>query len=274
VTNLLRLSLPALAIAAMATGSLHAQQMQPTNGRQFPLNQYSPPGMVAEWARQAGKIHPHYFQPVKLFLPSDGRVTFYDHRPDRPVELEAPAQAALLVGRLYRFKIDNMPEFPGVEFYPSLELIDRLHPPVDKVDQFPIEFEISQEEFEFVIAGRLITKVIYLEQPQRVPRTHLEQPRKTTTVPAAQNALAEADDRGRPMAIIRLGGRTPDVNGMDPQFFGPGGPVQLSARPETVGVTSSARVSAQQANLQATAERNRQTMLKSSTVSLGTRTNP
>lgn len=53
-------------LAAGWTGALSAQQMAPVNGRQFPLNQYSPPGMVAEWARQAGKVHPHYFQPVKV----------------------------------------------------------------------------------------------------------------------------------------------------------------------------------------------------------------
>lgn len=175
----------------------------------------------------AGRANPGYFQPVKVFLPSEGRVTFYDQRPDQPVEVEAPAQAAMLLGRLYRFKIDNMPEFPGVEFYPSIELLDRLHPPLDKIDEFPVEFELTQEEFEWAAEGRLITKVVYLEQPQRVGVTRLETPRKTEELLPVQNAIAEADDRGRPMAIVRLGGRTPDERGMDPQFFGPGGPVKL-----------------------------------------------
>lgn len=230
--SVIRQSLMALAIIAAAAGTLSAQPLRSVNRLQSPLNQYAPPGVVAEWLRQAGRADVNYFQPVKVFLPGEGRVTFYDHVPNRPVELEAPAQAALLVGRLYRFKIDNMPVFPGVEFYPSLELIDRLHPPADKVDEFPIEFEFSQEEFEFAAEGRLITKIVYLEQPQRVPLTQVLEPRKTVTLMPTQNALAEADDRGRPMAIIRLGGRTPDAHGMDQQFFGPGGPVKLTARPE------------------------------------------
>jgi hypothetical protein len=33
------------------------------------------------------------------------------------------------------------------------------------------------------------------------------------------------------MAIVRLGGRTPDVRGMDRQFFGPGAPVRLTGAP-------------------------------------------
>jgi hypothetical protein len=219
-------------LVAVSAGTLSAQQMLPTDGKQFPLNQYAPPGMVAEWVRQAGRVDVNYFQPVKVFLPSEGRVTFYDQRPDRPVELDAPAQASLLVGRLYRFKVDNLPEFPGVEFYPSLELIDRLHPPPDKVDEFPIEFELSLDEFESAVEGRLITKVIYLEQPQRIPLTQVNQPRKTVTLLPAQNAIAEADSLGRPMAIIRLGGRTPDAHGMDANFFGPGGPVKIKAPAE------------------------------------------
>ncbi len=222
-------------LLAMA-GVLPAQQTNAVNGRQFPLNQYAPPGTVAEWVNQAGRASPPYFQPVKVFLPTEGKVTFYDHRPERPIELAAPAQAALLVGKLYRFKVDSLPEFPGMEFYPSIELIDRLHPPADKVDDFPVEFELAYEEFEWAAAGRLVTKVIYLEQPQRVPLVQLNEPRKTSTLLAAQNALAEADDLGRPMAIVRLGGRTPDGNGMDPQFFGPGGPVKVSARSDAATV--------------------------------------
>jgi hypothetical protein len=31
----------------LSAGTLSAQQLNPVNGRQFPLNQYSPPGMVA-----------------------------------------------------------------------------------------------------------------------------------------------------------------------------------------------------------------------------------
>jgi hypothetical protein len=217
----------------LSAAAASAQQTDPVNGRQFPLNQYSPPGMVADWMHKAGRPQPPYFQPVKVSLPSQGRVTFYDQRPDRPVELESPAQVALLVGRLYRFRIDNMPELPGVEFYPTIEVIDRLHPPAGKADAFPVEFGLSQEEFAWAAEGRLVTKVVYLEQPQRVPLMQLDEPHRTITLPPSKNALAEADDLGRPMAIVRLGGRTPDAHGMDPQFFGPGGPVKLSALPET-----------------------------------------
>lgn len=211
-----------------ATGTSSAQQTYPVNGMQFPLNQYQPPGTTIEWMKVAGRICTDYMQPVKVYLPGEGQVTFYDHHPNRPIPLAAPAQAALAVGRIYRFKVDQIPEYPGVEFYPSIELIDRLHPPPGKVDQYPIEFALTKEELDWAMDERLVTKVVYLEQPQRVPLMQVNEPRATQTLLPAQNALAVADDLGRPMAIIRLGGRTPDARGMDPQFFGPGGPVQLS----------------------------------------------
>lgn len=222
-----------------AANALPAQQLNPVHGRQFPLNQYQPPGTVVEWMKVAGKPSLDYLQPVKVFLPSEGRVTFYDWRPDRPVELAAPAQASLAVGRIYRFKIDHLPDYPGVELYPSIEVIDRLHPPPGKADQFPVEFTLTREELDWAIDERLVTKVIYLEQPQRVPVLQVNAPRATQTLDPAQNALAVADDLGRPMAIIRLGGRTPDARGMDPQFFGSGGPVKLpQALPVNEGVTN------------------------------------
>ncbi|MDX1968199.1 MAG: hypothetical protein SFV23_13570, partial [Planctomycetaceae bacterium] len=45
------------------------------------------------------------------------------------------------------------------------------------------------------------------------------------------NAIAEADLLGRPIAIVRLGGRTPDPNSPDVQFWGPLAPVRLTEMP-------------------------------------------
>ncbi len=237
----IRICLLAGGMLLIAAGTSSAQQTYPVHGMQFPLNQYQPPGTTIEWMKIAGRICTDYMQPVKVYLPGEGRVTFYDHHPDRPIPLPAPAQASLAVGRIYRFKVDQIPEYPGVEFYPSIELIDRLHPPAGKVDQFPIEFTLTKEELDWAMDERLVTKVIYLEQPQRVPPMQVNEPRATQTLAPAQNALAVADDLGRPMAIIRLGGRTPDARGMDPQFFGPGGPVQLP-QPQQVEQTQSNKI--------------------------------
>ena len=209
-------------------GKVAAQQFPSVNGRQFPVNQMSPPGTAAQWAANSGRGNLEYFQPVRVSLPTKGLVTYYEGSPHRSYDVKAPAQASLVVGQMYRMRISGMPEFPGVEFYPSIELIDRLHPPTCQVEDFPIEFELTEEEFEWAANGRLVTKVIYLEQPERVPVTLLDEKQRITTIEPSQNAIAEADMLGRPVAIIRLGGRTPDPNQPDPRFFGPGGPIKVN----------------------------------------------
>ena len=216
-------------IATLTIPSSHAaaQQYPSVGGRQFPLNQMTPPGTAAQWAVNVGKANPEYFQPVRVSLPSAGLVTFYEGPQARSYDVTSPAQASLIVGRIYRLRVSAMPEFPGVDFFPSIEVIDRLHPPACHVEDFPIEFALTTEEFEWAANGRLVTKVIYLEQPDRVPVANLESTQRITTIEPSHNALAEADLLGRPVAIVRLGGRTPDPNQPDPIFFGPGGPVKV-----------------------------------------------
>jgi len=214
--------------AVLATGQAHAQQMPSLDGRQFPLNQMTPPGTYAQWAKKVGKTTPDYLQPIRVTVPTTGMVTFYEGFTDRRVDLPAPAQASLLVGRMYRLKVSDLPEFPGVDFYPSIEVIDRLHPPTGKAEEFPVVFEFTAEEFEWAAQGRLVTKVVYLEQPNRVPTTTLDAPIRVKTIEPSQNVIAEADSLGRPMAIVRMGGRTPDPNQPEPAFFGPGGPIRIA----------------------------------------------
>lgn len=230
-----------LALLAVAS-PLQAQQYPPVGGRQFPLNQMTPPGTHAQWAMNAGHIAAMPLQPIRVSLPEEGQVTFFESW-DRPAELPAPAQAGLAVGRMYRLKITGMADFPGVEFYPSIEMIDRLHPPAGREEEFPINFEFTAEEFDWAAKGRLVTKVIYLEQPNRVPTALLEQSPRILTIEPSRNVLAEADALGRPVAIVRLGGRTPDPNRPDPGFFGPGGPVRPTkiAPAPAAGEQSSAR---------------------------------
>lgn len=206
-----------------------AQQYPAVDGRQFPLNQMLPTGTAAQWATQLGRATPEYFQPVRVSLPTKGTVTFFEGSPDRAYDVPAPAQAGLIVGRVYRLRISDMPEFPGVEFFPSIELIDRLHPPQGKAEQFPVEFELTLEEFEWAASERLVTKVVYLEQPNRVPVAFLDQKERIKTIEPFQNVLTEADLLGRPVAIVRIGGRTPDASRPDPAFFGPGGPIRIAS---------------------------------------------
>ncbi len=202
-----------------------ALAQQASGGRYFPLD-HRIPGRVSHWT---GAINPRpveYVQPVRIELPSVGLVTFYAGGADNATLTQAPSQAGFVVGKTYRIQISGMPEFPGVELYPSIELFDRLHPPPGQEQDYPIPVTFTVEEIETAVQDRLVTKVLYLEQPQTAVLKNPDEAIHVVDLSVKDNLLQAADQRGRPMAIIRLGGRTPDLKqGSDPGFFGDHSPI-------------------------------------------------
>ncbi len=198
-------------------------------GVYHPLDQRTPPGRAGRWSGIVGNITPGYFQPVKVELPEPGTVTFFHGLARRPVDLTEPNQVRLAVGALYRLKIGGMQSFPGIELYPSIELFDHLHPPAGLIDEYPVPIEFTEEEIRMAIGGQLVTKVVFIEEPRLAATVDTPSPLPVRTIANRANLIAEADRVGRPMAIVRLGGRVPSLHGGDSTFFGSGAPVQVAA---------------------------------------------
>jgi hypothetical protein len=206
----MRNSLSSLTLAALLCLSAASAQ-----DRYFPLDHREPVGKNAHWNVLARPDIFGYPQPVRISVPGAGRVTFFDGSSPDGVAVDAPGQAKLLCGYAYRVRISDMPDFPGVELWPSIEVVDRLHPPSNLVDEYPIPVEITADEIAAVAQDRMVTKVIYLER-QDLPRPGNVQPEPEITdlLPNA-NLIEDATLRGRPVAILRLGGRTPAPNAPD-----------------------------------------------------------
>lgn len=188
-------------------------------GKYFPLDHRQSPGVAARWS---GLTQPARFgqpQPVRVILPESGELTFFQGGAAHAVVAPAPAQVTMFVGHVYRVKIAKLPGLPGVELYPTIELIDRLHPPAELRDQFPIPVEITAEEIAAALADRLVTKVIYLEQPDFAVPLQSQGSTPAVDLPEADNLLAAADHRGRPLAILRLGSRVPDPRSPVDEFY-------------------------------------------------------
>ena len=202
-------------------------QLPRTSGVYQPMHQNMPPGRAGYWAGALGKATPNYFQPIRVELPSRGSVTVYRGSGSEPQSLPAPAMVGVGVGYIYRLRIANMPEFPGVELFPTVEILDQLHPPAGKAAEFPVPVQILRDEIEFVLSGRMVTKVVYLEQPNLAQPQAQPNLLPVLTLPANRNLIAEADLLGRPMLILRIGGRLPDARQPDPTFYGPGAPIKI-----------------------------------------------
>tara|TARA_R110002111_G_scaffold191869_1_gene258185 strand:- start:82989 stop:83729 length:741 start_codon:yes stop_codon:yes gene_type:complete len=229
-SRLLTMLLMALIAFAIELPSVWSQDV--VGGRKYnagnkfyhPLNQRTPPGVMGQWAALSGQVQAGYIQPMQFSLPSTGTVSFFAGGPEQTIQKASPAPIGFAVGYVYRLKISGMPEFPGVELYPTIELIDRLHPPAGLAEAYPIPVSFTLEDIELALSGRLVSKVVYLERPQTAAATKFEK-QPTISITAQKNLIAEADLLGRPMLMLRMGGRLPSTQGEDPSFFGSGAPV-------------------------------------------------
>jgi uncharacterized repeat protein (TIGR01451 family) len=136
------------------------------------------------------------------------RVTFYQGQP-RGRAFDAPVVAGMRPGYFYRLQLSNLPGHPGVSIYPTLEVRGSLSlPPRLNAARYPAPVVLTEADIDSVLAGNLICKVIYLEHPDRaVPVTTPTALPIELSFPPGSDLLTEAHDRGRPMLILRMGGR-------------------------------------------------------------------
>ena len=225
-----RLMMLMLALASSLLVADRAEaQVVPQYGQFQPLNQYLTPGTAGHWAALAGKGSGNWSQPIKIELDGEGLVSVFYSRPVQETSPHpSPVQLGVSVGHLYRLRVSNMPDLPGVEIYPTIEIIDRLHPPAGKKHDFPIPVYIDRDDIESALNGNLVTRVVYIEQPQLAAPFALDESTRVRTLLPAQNVLAQADRYGRPAIIVRIGGRLPSVHGESAAFYGTGGSISHS----------------------------------------------
>ncbi len=161
----------------------------------------------------------NYFQPVKIHGPEGTKIAlavdgkFVDRQ-------EAPHAVGLLLSADYRLRITDIPQHPGKEIFPSIKIIGRTFPPRGLELEFPIQIEITREDLDLALDGKFVTRVIYLEDPQNaMPVPAKPEENISVDVPGGADPLNVAATLGQPIAIVRLGGRVPDLNYVDPAFF-------------------------------------------------------
>jgi uncharacterized repeat protein (TIGR01451 family) len=149
---------------------------------------------------------------VRFPGPPGLRVTFFGGGPGR--SFEVPVTVGLRPGYIHRVEITGLADFPGVTLYPTLEVRGTLQtPPRQRAADYPASIIFNPDDIVQAQRGALVTKVIYLEAPENAfaVASHPDQPLETELRPTL-DPLAEARMLGRPMVIVRLGGRrfTPD----------------------------------------------------------------
>lgn len=214
-------SVMVLSAAVVAT----AQQPTPMHYRH---SGQVPPGAIGVAQLQRGGPLPGYFQPVEIRAPEGVKISVASQG-QFGMPRNAPLNIGLLIAPVYRFKVSNIPGHEGQEVFPTIEMIDRIYPPRGQERRFPIPIELNADDIELALDGKFVTRVIYLEDPRMVlPVAEKWQDQHWFDAGPGVNAVEEADRWGRPLAIVRMGGRVPDEQqGADVHFVGGGAPFTI-----------------------------------------------
>ncbi len=224
---------------------------------------YTPPGAIGSRQTMRGGPIRCFFQPVEIVAPPGASVSLVEKgRFNEPKP--APRKAGLILGQVYRLRITNIPFEPGREVFPTIELIDRLHPPKGQEVRFAVPIEITQEDLELALDGKFVTRVVYLENPDdAMPVSADKVGNESFDALPSEDPLEVADRIGRPIAILRMGGRLPeDATGKDQSFLGNCPPLlNIASDPNEspVQATDAAQLETQRSGV---AERDRQTARK------------
>jgi uncharacterized repeat protein (TIGR01451 family) len=173
-----------------------------------------PPGAIGSLRLHRGGPLLGYFQPVRIRVPQGARIALaMEGSVDQWYPDELLAGAA--IGSVYRFSVADIPNYPNVEIFPTVELIDRLYPPPGLALRYPIPIELTLEELELAAGGAFVTRVIYIEDPHQALPVNQNRDADQPWFEAAtgDDPLVAADRFGRPVAILRIGGRVPSATG-------------------------------------------------------------
>lgn len=199
-----------LVASSNTSGSEPTQYLGRPGGQHRILNSDMPAGVIGSARLQGRGPGPvaGYFQPVSIHGP-DGAKFSLAHS-SAFLDGKSNLQAGLMVGSVYRMRITEIPSMEGAELFPTVEVIDRTYPPPGLATRYPIEIYLDLEDMRSALEGQLVTRVIYLEDPQTaVPIEQTALTERPIEASANQDALEIADRFGRPVAIVRLGSVAP-----------------------------------------------------------------
>lgn len=171
-------------------------------------------------------------QVVRFQGPSGVKVEVIGPPPEPvpPGDGKGLATVGLKVGVGYSLRVTNLPDRPGVELYPMIEILGHLHRPAGiDPSKYPIRVVLRDIDIEDAAdRGQLVTQVVYLEDPDSaIPLKLGKDDPAVVTIGPAEDPRQVARALGRVMAIVRIGGRRPSVEELQgPSGVGgiPGGP--------------------------------------------------
>jgi hypothetical protein len=209
----------------------------PGPGMALPMGGPKYPGAVAAvGALTGGGGSPFPVSRTEVFFtsPLDMKVAWYAPGPDgkpqfTPQTLDVPARYNFLQAAIYRLKLTGIPGKPGLELYPTLEVVPCNPKTTAFLAHSAVPLTITDDDIEQVQLGNYLVKVIYLPDPQfqDLAVTGPSEVVSSRLEPGV-DPIAEACRRGSILLVLRMGNihlelpHTPAMDAVGPQ--GRGGP--------------------------------------------------
>ena len=125
-----------------------------------------------------------------------------------------PGRQNFMQGGVYRLKITGIPGREGTELYPTLEVGPPTRQTAAYLAHGAIPIQFTEEDFDQVLSGNFVTKVIYLPEPdfQELALAGVETLVSTRLDPGV-DPIVEADRRGAILAVVRIGNKDMEIPG-------------------------------------------------------------
>jgi hypothetical protein len=212
-----RLTLMSLVLAAAGCKAPFFNNLPPAEQIMHPGPGVDGPGPGVMMCGEPGGIMPFPGATSQIiFAGPEGMVVAWEVAPGQfdSEPLICPGRFNFPQGAIYRLKLTNIPGREGVELYPTLEVGAALPRTEAYLAHNGIPVQFTEEDFDQVLSGNFVTKVIYLPDPefQELALAGVETLVSTRLDPGV-DPIVEADKRGAILAIIRIGNKDLEVGG-------------------------------------------------------------
>lgn len=154
-----------------------------------------------------------------LFNRPEGMELHYDVVGDGSFTSEAlyvPGRLEFPAGGIYRMKLTNIQGREGVELYPTIEVAGGSPRTAAYLAHNAIPIQFTPDDFEQVLSGNFVTKVIYLPDPEFQGDALVGvDVLVSNRLDPGLDPIVEADRRGSILAIIRIGNKDVELSGLN-----------------------------------------------------------
>ena len=207
---------------AMAQPIPQTAAMRPASGAQVALASHAAGDSYDASSRLSNEGSALAAQPVQvLFSKPEGMqvqwdisgVGQFDSTP-----LVTPGRQNFNQGGIYRLKLRNIPGAgrEGVELYPTLEIGPPAYRTMAYLAHNAIPIQLTESDFDHVLAGNFVTKVIYLPDPEFQGLAVADVATLVSTrLEPGLDPIEEAGRKGAILAILRVGNKDMEIPGVD-----------------------------------------------------------